>query len=214
MKFTKIRAILAVGAVSVALGLAGCGSTSSISSLTDSDSATALADGTAAGNSDSILTGTESAETNSSEEIPEIEAQTVLQADDSGSDSEDETESIEEESSEVSDVDSDEETEEESEAESETESAADSEDESAISEAEEIDVAQTDEGGVHGEGNTVTCVARSLNVRNEPFVDDDEDNVIGALEYGDEVRVLQSVDGWYEIEYDGETGWVSSNYFE
>ena len=63
-----------------------------------------------------------------------------------------------------------------------------------------------------GEGNTATAKA-TVNFRSEPDTSD-EDNIIGGIKEGETVTVLDSQDGWYEVEYNGETGWVSSKYFE
>ena len=52
-----------------------------------------------------------------------------------------------------------------------------------------------------------------MNFRSEPDTSD-EDNIIGGIKEGETVTVLDSQDGWYEVEYNGETGWVSSKYFE
>ena len=63
-----------------------------------------------------------------------------------------------------------------------------------------------------GEGNTATAKA-TVNFRSEPDTSD-EDNIIGGIKEGETVTVLDSQDGWNEVEYNGETGWVSSKYFE
>ena len=52
-----------------------------------------------------------------------------------------------------------------------------------------------------------------VNVRSDHNSADD-DNVMFTLFEGDEVTILESVDGWYKIEVDGETGWIMEGYVE
>lgn len=57
----------------------------------------------------------------------------------------------------------------------------------------------------------VSSEVDSLNVRSDASNDSDE-NIIGALLPGDTVTVLSESDGWAEIEYDGESAYVSSEF--
>ena len=88
------------------------------------------------------------------------------------------------------------------------------EDPEAVAAADAVDVAETDEGGAHGEGNTATVIADDVNVRSYPEVDEDDDNVLGTLSYGDVVTVLGNEDGWYKIEFEGKEGYAHANFFE
>ena len=51
-------------------------------------------------------------------------------------------------------------------------------------------------------------------MRSDPYVDDEDDNVIGVLTEGQEVVVLGNEDGWYKIEFEGGSGYVSAELFE
>lgn len=51
--------------------------------------------------------------------------------------------------------------------------------------------------------------ANKLNVRREPSSTGD---LLGQLMYGDVVRLVGTVDGWYEITYEGATAYVSADY--
>ena len=59
-------------------------------------------------------------------------------------------------------------------------------------------------GIVYGTGD-------GLNVRSEPVVGD---NRIGGLDDGDEVTILESLDGWYKISYGDIVGYASSDYIK
>lgn len=65
--------------------------------------------------------------------------------------------------------------------------------------------------GIHAEESVKMGVVdtSSLNVRSLPSKDGD---AIGKLSEGDRITILGIEDGWYEINYDGQTGYVSANY--
>lgn len=59
---------------------------------------------------------------------------------------------------------------------------------------------------------TGTVTAKSgLNVRTGPGTDNTK---LGALTTGTEVEIVGSSGGWYQINYNGGTGWVSGNYLQ
>ena len=51
--------------------------------------------------------------------------------------------------------------------------------------------------------------ANKLNVRREP---DTSGELLGQLMYGDAVQLVGTVDGWYEIRYNGATAYISAQY--
>lgn len=52
--------------------------------------------------------------------------------------------------------------------------------------------------------------ATTLNVRSAPAIE--EQNVIGKLSYGTPVEILETVDGWYRITFNGVPGYISADY--
>lgn len=243
MKTKQMRTVLLAAAVACSIGIVGCGSTGSISSLTDNDSTAALTEDTAAVEQTATAAGTvttagnESTENQGQAVLPEIQAQTIETepaADNAGAA---EAEATTEQADDTAAADA---AEPQAEAES-TEAAAqddeaaalpaasadaagaeednepvyeNDEDAEAVAAADAIDVAETDEGGAHGEGNTATVIADDVNVRSYPEVDEDDDNVLGTLSYGDVVTVLGNEEGWYKIEFEGQTGYANANFFE
>lgn len=243
MKTKQMRTVLLAAAVACSIGIVGCGSTGSISSLTDNDSTAALTEDTAAVEQTATAAGTvttagnESTENQGQAVLPEIQAQTIETepaADNAGAA---EAEATTEQANDTAAADT---AEPQAEAES-TEAAAqddeaaalpaasadaagaeednepvyeNDEDAEAVAAADAIDVAETDEGGAHGEGNTATVIADDVNVRSYPEVDEDDDNVLGTLSYGDVVTVLGNEEGWYKIEFEGQTGYANANFFE
>ncbi|MBS4199777.1 N-acetylmuramoyl-L-alanine amidase [Bacillus sp. FJAT-49732] len=59
--------------------------------------------------------------------------------------------------------------------------------------------------------NKGMVTADHLNIRSEPNL---SSSVLGNLQMGDEIIILDTVDDWFEIEYSSERAWVSSNYVE
>ncbi len=53
-------------------------------------------------------------------------------------------------------------------------------------------------------------VSSVLNVRKDPRTD--RDNIIGKAENGSVYSVEDTTEGWYEIDFSGQSGWVSSEY--
>jgi len=61
-----------------------------------------------------------------------------------------------------------------------------------------------------GGGQTgIVTVSSTLNVRSQPSTGS---SVVGTLRGGDRVTILASSDGWYKIQFQGGTGWVSGDY--
>ena len=238
-----LRMMITAAAAAAVLCMAGCGNTSSITSLTDSDSAAETVEPVVTGNeeAESVVSGAVEASQQTADAIPEIAAQTIetpanstgnagtaveAGSEDAGEE-EDENETEEANGSDAGESDSqtgesedadesdDPEFEDAGEEPEEIPSDDDEADEFAAAEqAEMIDVEETDEGGPHGEGNTAVLTVEEANVRSDPYVDDEDDNVIGVLTEGQEVVVLGNEDGWYKIEFEGGSGYVSAELFE
>ena len=238
--------MITAAAAAAVLCMAGCGDTSSITSLTDSDSAAETVEPVVTGNeeAESVVSGAVEASQQTADAIPEIAAQTIEtpanstgnagtagEAGEAGSEDageeEDENEAEEANGSDAgesasqtgetgdTDESDDPELEEAGEEPEEIPSDDDEADEFAAAEqAEMIDVEETDEGGPHGEGNTAVLTVEEANVRSDPYVDDEDDNVVGVLTEGQEVVVLGNEDGWYKIEFEGGSGYVSAELFE
>lgn len=83
---------------------------------------------------------------------------------------------------------------------------------SSAAAASEIDKNETDNGEPSGEGNTGTLNA-GVNFRSSASNDDD-DNIIDTIEEGEEVTILGKEGEWYHIEYNGEEGYVKSEYID
>lgn len=68
-------------------------------------------------------------------------------------------------------------------------------------------------GGLVGPGKmfVMTANGKTLNVRSTPRV---EDNIIGHLKYGAEVRVVEFLNGWTEIKWGDTTAYVQSRYLQ
>lgn len=248
MKTKQMRTVLLAAAVACSIGIVGCGSTGSISSLTDNDSTAALTEDTAAVEQTATAAGTvttagnESTENQGQAVLPEIQAQTIETepaADNAGA-AEAETATEQADDTAATDTAATDTAEPQAEAANSENAAQDDEaaalpaasadaagaeednepvyendeDAEAVAAADAIDVAETDEGGAHGEGNTATVIADDVNVRSYPEVDEDDDNVLGTLSYGDVVTVLGNEEGWYKIEFEGQTGYANANFFE
>lgn len=59
------------------------------------------------------------------------------------------------------------------------------------------------------EGNWATAI-ESVNIRDAAHMG----NVVGEIEKGTTVKVLEVDGSWYRIDYEGQTGWVYSEYFD
>ena len=229
MKSDRIRAALVLTAAVTAIALTGCGSSGTISSLTDSDSTASIAEG-AANAAATVQTGAVStAETAATSTVPEILPQTVAAKEVAATPSDDAskktTEETAEEDSEPIRVSLTGTGEEEEEAKS-TPASVEMETHSALASAQS-EVALIEEDTTEsttpapeeesfepaGEGNVGYVTGDEVNVRSEPDADDD-DNVMFTVFEGDEVKILDSDDGWYKIEVDGEVGWIKSGYVE
>ena len=192
----QIRAALVLTACVSTLSLTACGGASTISSLTDSDSTTTTVGGnanqTTAVNAGTVtVAGTTSAASSTSSSLPAIPAQVVGNAA-TGATTSGTTAATSNAATAVTP------------AATATPAPTATPAADATSSAESFVPA--------GEGNTATAKA-TVNFRSEPDTSD-EDNIIGGIKEGETVTVLDSQDGWYEVEYNGETGWVSSKYFE
>ena len=56
---------------------------------------------------------------------------------------------------------------------------------------------------------TIISQVNHLNIRSEPNI---SSPVLGQLDIGNEATVLQQQDNWFQVEFNGTTGWVSSQY--
>ncbi|MBQ6376668.1 MAG: SH3 domain-containing protein [Lachnospiraceae bacterium] len=240
MKKYRYGTALVLAAALMALGVTACGNANSITSLTDSDSAAEAVEPvvTEEAAAESVVSGTVSVAEQAADTLPEIAAQTIEKP--AGQPAQEKTEpeaptagaNYDEEDDEDVDADEDEEetpaalsssdheeetpqqTSEDDPYEEEAENEEEHETPSDLDETDQIDIEETDEGGVHGEGNTATVTAASANVRSDPYVDEDDDNVIGVLYAGDVVTVLGNEDGWYRISFEGGSGYVSASLFD
>ena len=62
---------------------------------------------------------------------------------------------------------------------------------------------------VHADSSIGEVTAHSLNIRSGPST---SYNIIGGLKKGDNVNILSSKNGWYNIKFGSKTGWVSGDY--
>ena len=60
-------------------------------------------------------------------------------------------------------------------------------------------------------GNTMTVTATSVNIRSEPSTNG---YILGAYPAGTKVEPKNNIDGWIEIDYNGQTGYIYSDYLE
>ncbi len=61
-----------------------------------------------------------------------------------------------------------------------------------------------------GEGNGAVAPIE-LNVHSTPH--SGNDNIIGVLPAGQAIRVTGNIDGWFQFDFNGQTGYVDSDYF-
>ena len=61
----------------------------------------------------------------------------------------------------------------------------------------------------HADGGAGTVTASALNMRSEPNT---TSSVIACVPRGTQVIVLSSADGWYKVQYQGQTGYMSADY--
>ena len=243
MRLNKAGMTLLIGAASATLLLTGCGSSGTISSLTDSDQTASIAvetavevatevPGSAAGGSGAVTS------------VPEIVPQTIVgTAAMSVPDLTFATETpaassvvsspatvttgtdaapVVEGNSEKPAASADEEI---SllgdEAEEKKKNADTSENETEIEEPEDTEESEEDmqeeeeeDEESSEEGGTGYITGDEVNVREEPTTDNGDDNVMFTLLEGDKVTILDSEDNWVKISVDGKVGWVSSAYVE
>ena len=215
MKFNRVKAMSVMAAAAAAIALTACGNSGTISSLTDSDSTASIAEG-AAVEQPAVLSASISAAESAVSSVPEIVPQTVAATEVTSAPAADLTAAAPDE--EVSGTGNTDNAaapltstaataaSTASEAESEAELLADNAEPTAAPEESTYEPA--------GEGNTGYITGDEVNVRETPTTDDGDDNVLFTLFEGDEVRILESADGWYKVEVDGETGWVNASFVE
>ncbi len=203
-----------MAAAAAAIALTACGNSGTISSLTDSDSTASIAEG-AAVEQPAVLSASISAAESAVSSVPEIVPQTVAATEVTSAPAADLTAAAPDEevsgtgntynaaplTSTAATAAST-----ASEAESEAELLADNAEPTAAPEESTYEPA--------GEGNTGYITGDEVNVRETPTTDDGDDNVLFTLFEGDEVKILESADGWYKVEVDGETGWVNASFVE
>lgn len=214
MKFNRVKAMSVMAAAAAAIALTACGNSGTISSLTDSDSTASIAEG-AAVEQPAVLSASISAAESAVSSVPEIVPQTVAATEVTSAPAADLTAAAPDEevsgtgntynaaplTSTAATAAST-----ASEAESEAELLADNAEPTAAPEESTYEPA--------GEGNTGYITGDEVNVRETPTTDDGDDNVLFTLFEGDEVKILESADGWYKVEVDGETGWVNASFVE
>lgn len=220
MKRNIYTAVLAIAAT--AFTLAGCGSSGTISSLTDSDSTASIAAGASA---DTITLGAGTASTAQPAEsqVAEILPQTIAatevtslpaggieaQADSASTvrmsltgDGSDDTNLLSQPAEAV-----------ESETTHSLSAAAEAGQGTTITGETESAAPEEESYEPAGEGNVGYVTGDEVNVRSEPDSSDD-DNVMFTLFEGDKVTILDSEDDWYKIDVDGEVGWIKSSFVE
>ncbi len=207
MKNTIQKLLLAGICVSI-LALTGCGNAATISSLTDSDSMASTV-----GTTPSVTpTVNPLIPQSTNDSLPAIPAQAVGAA--SGATTPSVTPAVTaapevspaaatEADAEPTQAPEEQTTEQETEQETEQTTDEETTDNEGTAEEEEFEPA--------GEGNTATATA-DVNFRSSP--DTEDDNIINQISEGDSVTVISAEDGWYEVEYNGETGYVKADYFE
>jgi hypothetical protein len=236
MRLDKAGKTLLIGAASATLLLTGCGSSGTISSLTDSDQTASIAVETAVEVATEVPADTAGGNGNVAS-VPEIVPQTIVGTpamsvpdltvgtDTPAADSVVSTPAtvtdtapaaegtgetapapVDEEISLLGDETATEEVAEASETEVETEEPEETE------ETEEGETEEEEESSE--EGGTAYITGDEVNVREEPTTDNGDDNVMFTLLEGDEVKILDREDNWVKISVDGEVGWVSSAYVE
>ena len=227
MRRKILVAALMLTVAATAAAVTGCGSSGTISSLTDSDSTASIVGGAAAEtssvNSGSLSQAESAASSAVAEILPQTIAATEISATPDAPASSGESAGASSEISEPVRVSlpgdgSDDEVVtpagEDTESETTHSLAASTEDGAEVSITGEVTPApEEEEFEPAGEGNTGYVTGDEVNVRAEPDASDD-DNVMFTLFEGDEVKILANEDGWYKIEVDGEVGWIKSGYVE
>ncbi len=233
MNTMRLKAGLIATALTTALILTGCGGSGTISSLTDSDSAAAVADGAAPAEVSTAVAGAVSAAETAVSTVPEIAPQTIAATEITSAPTANTstapgsitapTEEITPapaaggEISLLSDASpvSPEVVEEISPEVTEEVEVAEpvAEPEPVVEEPEEEEEeAESEEES--SEGSSAEITGDEVNVREEPTTADGDDNVLFTLDQGTEVVILDyDEDGnWAKISVDGETGWVSASF--
>lgn len=229
MKINRAKTALALTAAVTVMALTACGSSGTISSLTDSDSTTSLVED-AAKDTSTVLSGTLSKAESAATSVPEIVPQTVAAStvttpqasgtaliatpDDEEEENEPVRVSLTGDGSDDAAAVSTESAEEETDSTMELAGTAPAGEVSLLTDETEPTPAPEEESyEPAGEGNTGYVTGDEVNVRSEPDSSDD-DNVMFTLFEGDEVTILASEDDWYKIEVDGEVGWIKAGYVE
>ena len=223
MRLNKAGMTLLIGAASATLLLTGCGSSGTISSLTDSDQTASIAVetavevatevtivGTAAMSVPDLTLATETPAASSVVSSPATVTTGTDAAPVVEGNSEKPAASADEEISLLGD-----------EAEEKKKNADTSENETEIEEPEDTEESEEDmqeeeeeDEESSEEGGTGYITGDEVNVREEPTTDNGDDNVMFTLLEGDKVTILDSEDNWVKISVDGKVGWVSSAYVE
>ena len=243
MRLDKAGMTLLIGAASATLLLTGCGSSGTISSLTDSDQTASIAvetavevatevPGSAAGGSGAVTSVPEIVPQTivgtAAMSVPDLTLATETPADGSvvsspatvttGTDAAPVVEGNSEKPAASADEEisllGDE-------AEEKKKNADTSENETEIEEPEDTEESEEDmqeeeeeDEESSEEGGTGYITGDEVNVREEPTTDNGDDNVMFTLLEGDKVTILDSEDNWVKISVDGKVGWVSSAYVE
>jgi hypothetical protein len=231
MRLDKAGKTLLIGAASATLLLTGCGSSGTISSLTDSDQTASIAVETAVEVATEVPADTAGGN-GAVTSVPEIVPQTIVgtstmsvpdltvatetpaagndasspAAVTTGTDTAAEETAKKPASSEDGEIallgD-------EAEEEKKVADTSEDEEEAEETEAQEEEDEESSEGG-----GTAYITGDEVNVREEPTTDNGDDNVMFTVSEGDEVKILDREDNWVKISVNGEVGWVSSAYVE
>ena len=70
---------------------------------------------------------------------------------------------------------------------------------------------QSSDSSEGSSGEMMTVTATSVNVRSEPSTDG---YIMGSYTAGSKVERKGEIDGWIEIDYNGQTGYIYSDYLE
>ncbi|RLQ98097.1 SH3 domain-containing protein [Falsibacillus albus] len=70
---------------------------------------------------------------------------------------------------------------------------------------------QSSPAGAESASSTGIITAEYLNARSKP---DTESEIVGSLRKGDKVGIISSQSGWDQIQYGGDTAWISDRYVE
>lgn len=220
MKCNGLRSAFVVAAVTAALALSGCGSSGTISSLTDSDSTASMP--VAAVDTAVQSTAASVAETVVSS-VPEIVPQTVAGTEVSpaaGSDAAAGEIVASDDSAVTVSL-----TGEGGTASNGTAAPAQTSADGEISLLQDSAAAVTEtptptpspeetpaETSAE-EGGPGYVTGDEVNLREEPSTGSD-DNVIDTLYEGDELTILESEDGWYKVSVNGREGWVNASFIQ